>query len=325
VSDVYDVYLDECKEGGYWHGFFFVPRSARQLLLDLLKLARTISGYPHEVHYIKLGSRIKPHYETAIITQAWTSIGVAALQQQKLRRFPPKMFLGRSRRTLCGPTYRVLSELVRCKFVVFRERDNHKKMYSGMTRLQCIETTFRMGLKGGVHLLFDEQSPVIIGDVFIDGDEQYLGEFGRTFDINRTLVKFDREKRPYVSFSKQTRLIPQRSDPARIEAYQSADDSEFLQLCDILIGGVRFHSQNPNRSHIRYSVRLPCRELLSHEQENLARMQQSRFYKGFMLSEAWLDANEWHFARLRSAEDGNMLKPEQSCFSLARSEEPAHF
>jgi len=94
VSDVYDVYHDECKEGGYWHGFFFVPRSARQLLLDLLKLARTISGYPHEVHYIKLGSRIKPHYETAIITQAWTSIGVAALQQQKLRKFPPKMFLG---------------------------------------------------------------------------------------------------------------------------------------------------------------------------------------------------------------------------------------
>ena len=82
MSDVYDVYHDECKEGGYWHGFFFVPRSARQLLLDLLKLARTISGYPHEVHYIKLGSRIKPHYETAIITQAWTSIGVAALQQQ---------------------------------------------------------------------------------------------------------------------------------------------------------------------------------------------------------------------------------------------------
>jgi len=57
-------------------------------------------------------------------------------------------------------------------------------MYSGMTRLQCIETTFRMGLKGGVHLLFDEQSPAIIGNVFIDGDEQYLGEFGRTFDIN---------------------------------------------------------------------------------------------------------------------------------------------
>jgi hypothetical protein len=115
-----------------------------------------------------------------------------------------------------------------CKLVVFRERDNHRKMYAGMTRLQRVETTFRMGLKGGVHVLFDENKPITIGNVFIDGEEQYWGGFGRTFDINRTLIRLAQEKRSYVSFLGQPRLIPQRSDPAKIEAHQNPDDSEFF-------------------------------------------------------------------------------------------------
>jgi hypothetical protein len=100
---VYDIYHDESKERGYWHGFLFVPGTARKLLLDLLKSARTVTGYPHEVHYVNLGAKTKPHYETAIIAEAWTSIGVAALQQQKLKKYPPRMFLGRRGRAI-GPT-----------------------------------------------------------------------------------------------------------------------------------------------------------------------------------------------------------------------------
>lgn len=315
LDGVYDIYHDESKEGGYWHGFLFVPRATRQFLLDLLERARLVVGYPYEVHYVKLGAKTKPHYETATIAEAWTSIGVAALQQQKLRKYPPRIFLGRRGRAIGSAQYGVLAQLLGCKLVVFRERDNHNKMYAGMSKLQRVETTFRMGLKGGVHVLFDENEPIVIGNVFIDGEEQYWGEFGRPFDINRTLIRFAQEKRPYVSFLGQPRLIPQRSDPRKIEDHQNPEDSEFLQLCDVLIGGVRFHSYCPSRKHVRYSVSLPCRELLLREQENLPRMEQSRFYKGFTLSEAWLEGEDWHFSCLAvPTDEPRQIELQQSSF-----------
>lgn len=319
MAEVYDIYHDESKEGGYWHGFLLVPRKTRPLLLDLLKSARNITNYAHEVHYIRLGARTKPHYETAVIIQAWTSIGVAALQQQKLQKFPPKLFLGRGKRNTENARYHVLSELLGCKLVIFRERDSHEKMYLGMSKLQCIETTFRMGLKGGVYLLFDESHPMMVGDVFIDGDEQYLGEFGRTFDIERTLTRLAVETKSYVSFAGSPRIIPQRSDHRKIENGQKPEDSHLLQLCDILIGGVRFHAQSPDQGHVRYSVSLPCRELLSHEQDNVARMEQSRYHRGFSLSEAWLDAGEWHFSVLRPGDERTKAGEQPSFLGLASS------
>jgi hypothetical protein len=110
-------------------------------------------------------------------------------------------------------------------------------MYDGMTQLQCIETTFRMAIKGGIHRLFSESEPIEIGNVFIDGDEQYVGFYKRHFSIDRTLQRFARERRSFVSFVDGPQLIPQNSDHNKeLEIGQDPNDSHLLQLCDVLIG-----------------------------------------------------------------------------------------
>jgi hypothetical protein len=171
-------------------------------------------------------------------------------------------------------------------------------MFFGMSKLECIETTFRMAIKGGVHRLFNHNDPVIIGNVFIDGDEHYIGEFGRTFDVKRTLVRLRIERREHVSFLENPQIIPQKSDHRKIEMNQDPNNSHLLQLCDILIGGFRFHACYSDPNHIRYGVSLFCKDLLEHEQANAARMAQSRYLNGFLLNEAWVEQDEWNFAPL---------------------------
>jgi hypothetical protein len=207
--------------------------------------------------------------------------------------------------------YRVIKTLLGCRFILLRELNSHSMMFTGLSSLEAIETTFRMGIKGGAHKLFSDTDPLLVGNVFIDGDEHYIGEFGRSFDINRTLVRFATERRPYVSFLAGPQLIPQRSDHRKIESHQLPSDSHLLQLCDILIGGSRFHILDDDPAHVRYDVSGPCRDLLQHDQENQARMKESRYFNGFSLSQCWLENGEWNFAPLQTRKK---LSPKQ--FSL---------
>ncbi len=299
---IYDIYHDECKEDGYWHGFLFVPRDHRDYLLGLLRRARENAQYQHRLHYVGLGKTAKPHHEKYIAAEAWTSIGCAALQQQKFTKCPPVVLLGKNPHWRTPPEYQILTKLLRCKFVLFRENDKHRNMYEGMNQLQCIETTFRMAIKGGIHRLFSDSQPIQIGNVFIDGDEHYMGIYKRRFSIDRTLQRFAREKRGFVSFVDGPLLIPQNSDHnTRLEVGQDPNDSQLLQLCDILIGGFRFHSCFGDRKHPRYDISSQCKELLSHEQANSARMAQSRYFNGFSLQQAWIENDEWNFAPLVTA------------------------
>ena len=282
---IYDIYHDECKEDGYWHGFLFVPRDHRDYLLGLLRRARENAQYQHRLHYVGLGKTAKPHHEKYIAAEAWTSIGCAALQQQKFTKCPPVVLLGKNPHWRTPPEYQILTKLLRCKFVLFRENDKHRNMYEGMNQLQCIETTFRMAIKGGIHRLFSDSQPIQIGNVFIDGDEHYMGIYKRRFSIDRTLQRFAREKRGFVSFVDGPLLIPQNSDHnTRLE-----------------VGGFRFHSCFGDRKHPRYDISSQCKELLSHEQANSARMAQSRYFNGFSLQQAWIENDEWNFAPLVTA------------------------
>lgn len=159
-----------------------------------------------------------------------------------------------------------------------------------------------MAIKGGIHRLFSESEPIEIGNVFIDGDQHYVGIYKRRFSIDRTLQRFAREKRDFVSFVDGPMLIPQNSDHNKdLEVGQDPNDSHLLQLCDVLIGGFRFHSCFSDRKHPRYDISSQCKELLRHEQENQARMAQSRYFNGFSLQEAWIENDEWKFASLVTA------------------------
>ncbi len=125
---VYDIYHDECKEDGYWHGFLFVPRDSRDALLNLLSSARDNTTYDGYFHYVTIGQSANPDGKKYIAAEAWTSIGCNALQQQKLRKFPPDVLLGRKPTRKSTAEYRRLTALLKCKFVLFRENDRHRNM-----------------------------------------------------------------------------------------------------------------------------------------------------------------------------------------------------
>jgi len=307
MIEVYDIYHDESREESYWHGFLFVPRSKKEYLLDLLDRARKNIGFYEEISYKDIRKTDRPARKRPSLIESWTSVALAALQQQKLLNLPIPFHLGGKPKEYIAR----LDELIKCKFVIFKEKDKHQKMFHGMSGLECIETTFRMGIKGGIHRLFNEENPIIVGNVFIDGNKHYIREFGRSFDVKRSLRRFAIERRSYVEFLKDSKLIPQHSNHKMIKPYQKTEDSHLLQLCDILIGGTRFHSFCPDSCNIKYRISLPCRELLSREQNNYYRMRQSRFFNGFALNEAWLENDEWKFVSLVPGENKMLPKIKQ--------------
>jgi len=296
-SIIYDIYHDESKEEAYWHGFYFVPRTNRDYLLSLLNDARLNTGYFHQVHYQRIKSKIKCNNVKAIIINSWTTIGVSSLQQQKLYKIPPFIYMGRIPRKT-KPIYKKLEDLIKCRFAVFKEKDKHQKMFFKDDNLRNIEITFKMALKGALHKLFSNDDPVTIGNIFIDGDEQYIGEYGRNLNTTEIIRKLQLEKREYVDFLDDSEIIPQKSSHRKLKSGQNAEDSDLLQLCDILIGGVRFHSYCPDTNITKYRISEPCRDLLKHDQDNIARMKESRYFNGFLLNEAWIEDDEWKFCQL---------------------------
>ena len=49
----------------------------------------------------------------------------------------------------------------------------------------------------------------------------------------------------------------------------------------------------------KYRISEQCKYLLEHDQENKARMENSRYCNGFLLNEAWIDNDKWYFDQLK--------------------------
>ncbi len=293
LDTVYDIYHDESKEEAYWHGFLFVPRVQREYLLSLLQQARDGAGWQKVISYKDISKEMGKNSPRVQLVESWLTIAVASLQQQKFHK-KTQFFIWKNHKKNWFPC---LENPIKCKFVVFKERDNHKKMFKGLDKMKKIEITMRMGLLGGIHFLFDINNPLKIGNLVID-------KFGNGEDLRRMIKNLAdyiiKKKRKYVSFIQGAKIIPQNSDHEKIFSYQKKDDSHLLQLCDILLGAVRFISYNPDISHIKYKISRSVKDLL---QKNPFEMRKSRFAKGFSLTEAWIENGEWKFDRLKLKEN----------------------
>ena len=311
MDEIYDIYHDESKELSYWHGFLFVPRSQKQNLLNLLQASRNGSKWQEFISFKDISKRMGPKSPRVQLIESWLTIALASLQQQKLLTLPTSFFVCDNPKKYF---YR-LDNLLGCKFVVFKEKDNHKKMFRGLSKLKKIELTLRMGIKGGIHKLFNEKTPIKIGNLII---EKFGPDQDRT--LNNILKNFTqrliKEKRNYVSFDEGAKIILQSGNHKKVKSTQSLDDSHLLQLCDVLLGGVRFHSYCADFDHIKYQISSPCKSLLERDQNNFFRMRESRFLNGFSLLESWLENGEWKFAPLKLTGNAYSLKLHQLILSL---------
>ena len=288
----YELYHDESKENGYWHGILLVPVEKKSSLLELLVEARTNANYSYPLG-IKKVRKPGQIYNTA---ESWVQIGVAALISSS-KGLPIPISL--AKREGGKPQYGFFRELIGAKFIAFREKDNLAKMSNCLDYGGKIETTFRMGLKGGMHFLGNDVEPISIEKMHFDGYEHQ----SRHIDADR-IVKRLYGLRSYCSISDSDDLIDDRSSDHTRQGSQDYDDCQLLQLTDLLIGCFRSvleRSTRPIHKKLAFSIE----SIVQRYFEGYARMQNSRWRNSFCISQCYLDANGWNFETIEYTKENN--------------------
>jgi len=279
----YELYHDESMENGYWHGMLLVPKNQKEKLLDYLENARNYCNYydPIGIKHIKKKNRV---YRTAY---AWVQIGVGFLRSNdKGEKFP--IFFGEYENG--KPKYGFLPDCcLGAKFILFREVDSHSKMEFYIDHASKVETTFRMGLKGGLHYLGSSDSGIEIERMHFDGHEHYA----RHVDKSRIVGKLQ-GLRNYCSILDDDENIDDRSSDHRKSNSQSYQDCQLIQLTDLLVGGFRTLLGEKTRD-IHLDLVRPLQQIIDRNNEGYARMRNSRWFGSFCMSQCYLSDGHWKF------------------------------
>ena len=188
-----------------------------------------------------------------------------------------------------------IAEPLGMKFIVFRERDSLKTLDPDGVFLDHgakVETTFRMGLKGGLHFLFDESHPATICSLHFDGYEHHK----RHIDEARIVGRLAQGLRPYCTIAGGD-IVDDRPSDHRHPNDRHYDDCQFLQLTDLLIGSFRSVLANC-KNDAQANVAHPVAGLVEKWKQGAARMKNSRWHRAYCISECYLENGEWHFADL---------------------------
>lgn len=291
---IYDIFHDECKEDGYWHCFIFIPRNKQEILNYLLQRPRIILNYQNPIHFRNIGMNAKANHTKVRLVKSWISILVYSIQQQKIEA---ELYFGHQNRV---PKYKKIkgdNEKIGARLIIFREKEGHKDMYEDMSITKKIESTFRMGLKGGTHFLFFYEN-VTIGNVYIDYEKE---GFEKNFNCNNILDRFKRESRGNIFFESDSEIIPVDK-----KEYKLNDrTSEFMQLADVTVGGFRTQKLKMKNFEARFQATKPLKILLEKEVEIKPRMTNSRYYKAFTFSDAWIENEEWMFENIHIEKEDN--------------------
>ena len=279
----YELYHDESLEGGYWHGMLLVPISQKGPLVELLSQTRRNVGYYDPISI----KRVREHGKIYDCADSWIQIGAAALRSQT-KDLPYQIFLGN--REMGKRVY--VSRSIECsgaKFILFCERDQHQQMQGHPDYASKVETTFRMGLKGGLHYLGSDEEPIHVEKMHFDGHEHLR----RHLDASRIVGRLD-GLRAYCSISASDKLIDDRSSDHRRVDSQGYGDCQLLQLTDLLIGSSRTVLGQCTRA-IHRDIARPVRAILQKYRQGSARMQNSRWRDSLCVSRCFLSSGRWCF------------------------------
>lgn len=286
--EIYDIFHDECKEDGFWHCFIFIPRKKQRELFDLLQKSRENLNYWNPIHFSDLGQKCKSSSPRIRLIQSWCNILLFSIQQQKI---DAQLYLGHKDNKPVYDYKRNDNCKIGARLVVFREISGHKDMYDNMRITKKVETTFRMGVKGGTHFLFSDEG-VKIGNIYVDSPKEVFEE---KYDSKNIWDRFKNESKENIFFVDDSRIIPVSKKDYK-KTYQI---SEFMQLADLAVGGVRTQKLQLEKFFARFKATWPLKqELLEKDTKNFARMRESKYCKGFALSEAWIENDEWKFKEM---------------------------
>lgn len=293
----YDIFHDECKEDGFWHCFIFIPRNKQGKLYSLLKIARNYLKYKSFIHFSSISRKAKTNHTKVRLIRSWISILLYSIQQQKISA---NLYLGHKSNSA---KYRKIigkNKKIGARLVIFRENENLKDMYEDLDYTNKIEITFRMGLKGGAHFLFNEEK-VKIGKIYIDCCENV---YKKNFNSYNMLTKFEIESKDNIYFEEDSSIIPVSK-----KQYKIFDPvSEFMQLADIAVGGFRTQQKKMKNFKARFYATKPFKVLLDKKVEIKKRMQNSRYYNGFTFSDANIVNGKWVFKNIKIRKKINNLQ-----------------
>ena len=291
----YELYHDESLEGGYWHGMLLVPTENKTAFLDVLSSARDNTGYTGKMG-IKKVERKGPIYDCA---SAWVQIGVACLRSSPGEQAYPA-FLGLREN---GKIKYGQIALHGMKFILFRERDAHKRLSGYPDHASKVETTFRFGLKGGLHFLGTNENPIHITKIYFDGHQHHQ----RHVNQDRIINRID-GLRSYCRISQRDDLIDDRQSDHKKPESQDYPDCQFLQLTDLLIGCFRT-SLGYKTKDIHVELARPVKNLVDRFQQGYPRMKNSRWFNSFVLSQCYLEDGKWQFEGIeRNPAKGEQIK-----------------
>ena len=134
-------------------------------------------------------------------------------------------------------------QTIGCKFILFREKDDHAKMIGHPDYGSKVETTFRMGVKGGMHFLGSDENPINIVRMHFDGHRHYH----RYVDRDRIVGRLH-GLRGYCSIADSDDVIDDRSSDHSRAGCQEYDDCQLLQLADLMVGCFRAEAYRRGRA-----------------------------------------------------------------------------
>jgi hypothetical protein len=263
-----------------------VPIHGKRQLLKYLAAVRENIGYSHPLSLKK----VKKKGVIYACAESWVQVGVVSLMS-RVRGRPEGIHLGlreRGRRQ-----YSQFREKIGCKLIVFRERDDHAEMKWHRDYGSKVETTFRMGLKGGLHFLGSDAEPIHIVKMHFDGHKHYC----RKVDRERIIGRLN-SLRNYCSVAEQEDVIDDRASDHRKADSQEYGDCQLLQLTDLLIGCFRTVLGKATRD-VHLEVSRPVKALIDRYLQGYARMQNSRWRDAFCLSQCYLESGQWEFETIQ--------------------------
>ncbi len=286
----FDVYHDESKADGYWHGILLVPQLTRPYLLRLLEDVRKNLVFDGVLTFKGLNARKVKRTQCGA---NWITIGAAALMQGKKQEAMPAYRTGKLTPNNTKEIKQI-DRLIKAKFILFRDRQTEGYSLKGWNDGAVkTETIFGMALKGGMHLLGSDDAPINLHSLHFDGHEHLRRHIDRQRILNRLSGL-----RGYCSIGQDIPVDDRSSSHHRSEAErQTYDDCQLLQLTDLLIGSCRLLLSGANYDH-RANLVKPFHKLVADWKKGPARMRNSRWYQGYCLSECWLEDNKWNFGEI---------------------------
>jgi hypothetical protein len=294
----YEVYHDESKIGGYWHGILLIPVDKKKEMIEGLLDLRRFFEHEEPIGIKKVGSSGKVYN----FAHSWINYGIASLiQNMKNGAYDFPVIRNKKLNKIIS-----LNNAIGAKFILFKESDDHKKLEGYPDYASKIETTFRIGLKGGLHLLGSLENPIKIIKIHFDGNEHYQ----RNLDKKRIIDRIN-GLREYCSFDDGD-IIDDRGSNHKLDNSQDYNDCQLLQLTDLLIGAFRTsygYVTNEKQKCLSFGTD----QLIEKYQAGYKRMSNSRWNKGFCMSQCKIISNGWQFSEI-TYENGynskiNLTKP----------------